>query len=90
MSHLVKQILRYGALQQNSAERYEHGYKMKFRDGWNASNHTLNYPSQVITFQHRILCFEVRELNLQALLSISTAAQPHATSSLSELIWLHP
>jgi len=36
-------------------------------DGWNASNHNLNYLPQVITFQRRILCFEVRELNLQAL-----------------------
>jgi len=34
---------------------------------WNAFNHNLNYLPQVITFQHRILCFEIRELNLQAL-----------------------
>ena len=37
------------------------------KDGWNASEHNLNYLPQVITFQHRILCFEIRELNLQAL-----------------------
>jgi len=36
-------------------------------DGWNASNHNLNYLPQVITCQRRILLFEIRELNLQAL-----------------------
>jgi hypothetical protein len=40
---------------------------MNLKDGWNTSNHNLNYLPQVITFQHCILCFEVRELNLQAL-----------------------
>jgi len=40
---------------------------MNLKDGWNASNHNLNYLLQVMTFQHRILCFEIRELNLQAL-----------------------
>jgi len=41
--------------------------KRHLKDGWNASNHNLNYLPQVITFQRRILCFEIRELNLQAL-----------------------
>jgi len=41
--------------------------KTNLKDGWNASNHNLNYLPQVITFQRRILCFEIRELNLQAL-----------------------
>jgi hypothetical protein len=36
-------------------------------NGWNASNHNLNYLPQVITCQRHILCFEVKELNLQAL-----------------------
>jgi len=40
---------------------------MNLKDSWNASNHNLNYLPQVITFQGRILCFEMRELNLQAL-----------------------
>jgi hypothetical protein len=40
---------------------------MNLTDGWNASNHNLNYLPQVITFQRRILCFEIRELNLHAL-----------------------
>jgi len=37
------------------------------KDGWNASNHNLNNLPQVITFQRRILCFDVRELNVEAL-----------------------
>jgi hypothetical protein len=35
-------------------------------DGWNTTNHNLNYLPQVITFQGRILCFESRQLNFQA------------------------
>jgi len=67
MSHWVKQIRRYRALQQYSAERHEQSHKTNLKVGWNASNHNLNYLPQVITFERRILCFEVRELNLQAL-----------------------
>jgi hypothetical protein len=67
MFHWVEQIRRYGTLQQYSAEKPEQAHKTNLKDGWNASNHNLNYLPKVITFQHRILCFEVRELNLQAL-----------------------
>jgi len=67
MSHWVEQIRRYGALQQYSAERHEQAHKTNLKDSWNASNHNLNYLPQEITFQRRILCLEVRELNLQAL-----------------------
>jgi hypothetical protein len=66
ISHWVKQIRQYGALQQYSAERHEHAHKSNLKDGWNASNHNPNNLPQVITFQRCILCFEVRELNLQA------------------------
>jgi hypothetical protein len=54
-------------LEQYSAERHEQAHKTNLKDGWNASNHNLNYLPQVITFQCRILCFEIRELNRQAL-----------------------
>jgi len=67
MSHWVEQICRYGVLQQYSSERHQQAHKTNLKDGWNASNHNLNYLPQVITFQRHILCFEVRELNLQAL-----------------------
>jgi len=40
---------------------------MNLKHGWNASNHNFNYLPLVITFQHRILCLKIRELNLQAL-----------------------
>jgi len=61
MSHWAEQVCRYGALQQYSAERHEQAHKTNLKDGWNISNHNLNYLPQVITFQRRILCFEIRE-----------------------------
>jgi hypothetical protein len=67
MSHWVEQIHLYRALQQYSAERHENAHKMILKDSWNASNHNLNYLPEVLTFQRRILCFEMRELNLQSL-----------------------
>jgi len=67
MSHWAEQIRRYGTLQQYSSERHEQAPKTTLKDGWNPSNHNLNYLPQVITFQCRILCFEMRQLNLQAL-----------------------
>jgi len=67
MSRWVEQIRRYGALHQYSAERHEQAHQTNHKDCWNASNHNLNYLPQVITFQCRILCFEIRELNVQAL-----------------------
>jgi len=67
ISHWAEEIHRDGALQQYSAERHEQGHKMHLNDGWNASIQNLNYLPQVITFQHRILCFKIGLLNLQAL-----------------------
>jgi len=67
ISHWVDEIPRYGAWEQYSAERHEHAHKMNVNNGWDASNNNLNYMLQVITFQRRILCFEIRELNLEAL-----------------------
>jgi hypothetical protein len=75
MSHWVEQIRRYGALQQYSAKRHEQAHKTNLKDGWNASNHNLNYLPEVITFQRRILYFEIRELN------IKTCAQHRGTSA---------
>jgi hypothetical protein len=67
MSHWVEQICRYGAFQQYSAESHEHTHKANLMDGWNAFNYNLNYLARVISFHSRILSFEIRELNLQAL-----------------------
>jgi len=54
-------------LQQYSAERHEQAHKTSLKEAWNTTNHNLNYLPQVITFQRRILCFEVREFNLKSL-----------------------
>jgi len=67
MSHWAEQIRRYGALEQYSAETQAHAHKTNLKDSWNVSNHNLNYLPHVITFQRPILCFEIRQLNLQAL-----------------------
>jgi hypothetical protein len=67
MSHFAAQIRLYGSLPQWSAEAHEQAHKANLKDGWNASNHNLNYLPQVITFQRRILCFGIRELNILAL-----------------------
>jgi len=40
---------------------------MNLKDGWNASNHSLNYLLRAITFQHPILSFQINELNLHSL-----------------------
>jgi len=63
----VEQICRNWALQQYSAERQEQAHQTNLKDSWNATNHNLNYLPQVITIRRCILCFEVRELNQQAL-----------------------
>jgi hypothetical protein len=67
MSHWVKQIRRYRALQQYSGEKHEQPHKTNLKDGCNASNHNLDYLPQEITFQRLILCFEIREFNLETL-----------------------
>jgi hypothetical protein len=67
MSHWAEQIRWYGALEQYSAKSHEQAHKTNLMDGWNASNHNLNYLPQVITFLWHILCFKITELNLQAL-----------------------
>jgi hypothetical protein len=64
MSHWVQLIRRYGALQQYSAETHKQAHTTNLKDGWNSSNHNLNYLPQVIPFQRRILCFKIGELNL--------------------------
>jgi len=67
MCHWVKQIRRYGALKQYSPKRHELAHKTNLQDSWIASHHNLNYLPLVITFQHGILCFQIRGNNLQAL-----------------------
>jgi hypothetical protein len=67
MSYWAEHIRRYGDLEHYFAEEHEQAHKTNLMDGWDASNHNLNYLPQVSTFQRRILCFEIRELTVQAL-----------------------
>ena len=90
MSHWVKLIHRDGVLQPNSDESHEQAHKMNLKDGWKASNHNVNSLPQEITIQRRILCFETRELNLQALTQHRENSTAPAKSSLLVLIWLPP
>jgi len=95
MSRWVEQIHWYGALQQDSAERYEQANKPNLKDSWNASNYNLSYLLEVITFQRRILCFEIRELNLQALaqrrehsVAACTVLPPCNGRGRAQVIWM--
>jgi hypothetical protein len=67
MSHWVKQIPTYRVLQQYFAKRHEPAHNTNLKDGWNSSNSTCDYLPQVITIQRHICCFEIRELNPQAI-----------------------
>jgi hypothetical protein len=49
MFHWPEQIRQYGALQQYSATRHDQAHKTNLNNGWNASNHNLNYLRPVIT-----------------------------------------
>jgi hypothetical protein len=71
MSHWAEMIRQYVVLQQYYTKRHEQAHKTNLKDDWNASNNNLNYLPQVITFQRHILCFKIRELNLQALVQRS-------------------
>jgi hypothetical protein len=67
MSHCAEKDRQYRTFQHDLAEGYEQVHKRNLKYGRNAANHNLNYLPQVITFQRRILFFEIRDLNVQAL-----------------------
>jgi hypothetical protein len=64
---MFHQIRQYGSLPQWSTESQEHAHKINLKDGWNSPNHNVNYLPQILSFHRHILCFEIRELNTQAL-----------------------
>ena len=66
MSHFAEQVRLYGSLPQWSAETHEHAHRANLKDGWNASNKNLDYLPQIFAYQRRVLCFEMRGLNRQA------------------------
>jgi hypothetical protein len=97
ISHSVQQISLYQALQQFPPQRNTETHHMNLRDGSNSSNHNLNYLTQVIILQHRIVCIEVRDLNLQTVTQcqenrtaiwkvLSSAADLAATSAICMLV----
>jgi len=90
MSHWAKQIRRYGALQHYSAKRHEQAHKTNFKDGWNASNHNLNYLPQVITFSIAFSALKSESSISKPSLSVARTALQPAKSSLPVLIWLPP
>jgi hypothetical protein len=65
ISQRVKQIRHNVALQDYSAESHEEAHNTNLKDSWNTSNHILNYLPEAIMSQRRILCFVVRELNIE-------------------------
>ena len=67
MSHRVEKTHHYGAFSQYSATRLKQPHNTNLNDGWNPSCHNVNHMPQVITGQHRIVCFKVWEPNLYAL-----------------------
>jgi len=88
MSHWVQQTRWYWAFQQYSAERHERAHNQNLKDGWNASNHNLNYLPQVIIFQHRILRFEISVRNPSALIQSreNSAATSKVPTSSADLV----
>jgi len=89
-SHCVEQIRQHRALQQYSAKRHEQAHKTNLKDGWNASNHNLNFVPQVITFQRRILCYKLESSISKPSLGIGRTALQPAKCSLPVLLWLPP
>jgi hypothetical protein len=86
MSQQIEQIQQYIAIQHYSAEIQEQAHKTNLMDDQNPSHHNLDFLPQVITFHRRILCFQMRELNVQPSLSVGNTALPPANASLPVLI----
>ena len=60
---------RFGSLKQWSTEIGESSHKQQIKDGFNASNKTGDYYTQMINFYLRYDVFMVRKANLEALSS---------------------
>ena len=79
MQHFRDQIQRFGSLKQWSTEIGESSHKQQIKDGFNASNKTGDYYTQVINFYLRCDAFTVRKANLEAL---SSQLEPLATRNM--------
>ena len=67
MQHFRGQIQRFGSLKQWSTEIGESSHKRQIKDGFNASNKTGDYYTQVINYYLRCDAFTVRKANLATL-----------------------
>ena len=67
IQHFRDQIQRFGSLKQWSTEIGESSHKRQIKDGFNASNKTGDYYTQVINFYLRCDAFTVRKANLAAM-----------------------
>jgi len=67
MQHFREQVQRFGSLKQWSTEIGESSHKRQIKDGFNASNKTGDFYTQVINFYLRCDAFTVRKANLEAL-----------------------
>jgi len=66
MQHFREQIQRFGCLKQWSTEIGESSHKRQIKDGFNASNKTGDYYSQMINFYLRCDAFAIRKVNCEA------------------------
>ncbi len=66
MMHFREQIQRYGSLRQWSTEIGESSQKNQIKDGFNASNKTGDYYTQMINYYLRCDAFAVRKMNRDA------------------------
>ena len=67
MQHFGEQIQRFGSLKQWSTEIGESSHKHQIKDGFNSSNKTGDYYTQMINFYLRCDAFTIRKANLEAL-----------------------
>jgi hypothetical protein len=66
MQHFREQIQRYGSLKQWSTEIGESSHRKQIKDGFNASNKTGDYYTQMINYYLRSDAFAVRKANRDA------------------------
>jgi hypothetical protein len=66
MQHFRDQIQRYGSLKQWSTEIGESSHRRQIKDGFNASNKTGDYYTQMINFYLRCDAFAIRKVNYEA------------------------
>ena len=90
MQHFREQVQRYGSLKQWSTEIGESSHKRQIKDGFNASNKTGDYYTQLINFYLRSDAFVVRKAILNALLgqqrptdTVAYTAVPVANTALT-------